>query len=315
MNTMFQKKRINQYTWQHPGAKLWHCIDYVLLHQSQHLCCTDVTVFHSAQCWTDHKLLSATLKYAPVVKRKFFLLKGRRRFNIAPLTDSSFVSRFTDHVVHLVNSRCCAAVDGLAQWTVIKESLLEADGEMLGWSSRKHPDWFIAAESIMRTLIDKRNWLFSLWLISGCHGDQQQYLMLRWCVTATVRTCKNQRFKDMANSVQSALAQGNPSVMWRDIQAICQCRSDLQPVRPRTIRKQDGSFCFGPAETVGRWREHFEGVLNVESSFDQVLIDDIPQFPLRGVLSDPPSEDEVRRALGGFQLAKLEVIMGFYLIF
>ena len=68
----------------------------------------------------------------------------------------------------------------------------------------------------------------------------------------------------MANSVQSALAQGNPSVMWCDLKAICQCRAGLQPVRPRTIRKQDGSFCAGPAETVGRWREHFEGVLNVE---------------------------------------------------
>ena len=36
------------------------------------------------------------------------------------------------HVVHLVNSRWCAAVDGLAQWTVIKEGLLETGGEMLG---------------------------------------------------------------------------------------------------------------------------------------------------------------------------------------
>ena len=29
MNTMFQKKRIHQYTWQHPGSKQWHCIDCV----------------------------------------------------------------------------------------------------------------------------------------------------------------------------------------------------------------------------------------------------------------------------------------------
>ena len=29
MNTMFEKKRIQQYTWQHPGTKNWHCIDCV----------------------------------------------------------------------------------------------------------------------------------------------------------------------------------------------------------------------------------------------------------------------------------------------
>ena len=33
--TMLQKKRIHQYTWQHPGSKQWHCIDYVLMRQSQ----------------------------------------------------------------------------------------------------------------------------------------------------------------------------------------------------------------------------------------------------------------------------------------
>ena len=140
----------------------------------------------------DHKLFCAILQYDTVVKRISFLSRGRRRFNVAPFADNSFVSRFTDHVVHLVNSRLCAAVDDLAQWTVIKEGLLEASGEMLGWSSRKHPDWFIAAESILRPFIDKRNRLFSLWLRSGCHGDQQKYLMQRQCVDATVRTCKNQ---------------------------------------------------------------------------------------------------------------------------
>ena len=34
--------------------------------------------------------------------------------------------------------------------------------------------------------------------------------MQRWCMPATVRTCINQWFKDMANSVQSALPHGNP---------------------------------------------------------------------------------------------------------
>jgi len=35
MNTMFAKKRIHQYTWQHPGTKVWHCIDYILMCHSQ----------------------------------------------------------------------------------------------------------------------------------------------------------------------------------------------------------------------------------------------------------------------------------------
>ena len=35
INTMFAMKSVYQYTWQHPGTKIWHCIDYVLMHHSQ----------------------------------------------------------------------------------------------------------------------------------------------------------------------------------------------------------------------------------------------------------------------------------------
>lgn len=48
MNTMFQKKKIHQYTWQHPGSKQWHCIDNVLMRQGQRNQCCDVRVLRSA---------------------------------------------------------------------------------------------------------------------------------------------------------------------------------------------------------------------------------------------------------------------------
>ena len=35
MNTTFEKKDIHKYTWQHPGSKKWHCIDYVIMRQAQ----------------------------------------------------------------------------------------------------------------------------------------------------------------------------------------------------------------------------------------------------------------------------------------
>ena len=57
MNTVFQKKSIQKYTWQHPGNKQWHCIDYVIMRQRQRQMCCDVSVLRSADCWTDHKLL------------------------------------------------------------------------------------------------------------------------------------------------------------------------------------------------------------------------------------------------------------------
>ena len=48
MNTMFQKKTIHRYTWQHPGSKQWHCIDYVSMKRSQGCYCCNVPVLRSA---------------------------------------------------------------------------------------------------------------------------------------------------------------------------------------------------------------------------------------------------------------------------
>ena len=61
MNTTFKKKNIHKYTWQHPGSKQWHCIDYVIMLKgdcaAMLLCC-----MRTAECWTDHKLLRAKVK-------------------------------------------------------------------------------------------------------------------------------------------------------------------------------------------------------------------------------------------------------------
>ena len=36
-NTYFEKKKIHKFTWQHPGNKKWHCIDYIIMRQRQRI--------------------------------------------------------------------------------------------------------------------------------------------------------------------------------------------------------------------------------------------------------------------------------------
>ena len=61
-NTCSEKKTLHKYTWQHPGSKQWHCIDYVIMRQKQRWLCRDVTVVRSVECWTDRKLLKTQLE-------------------------------------------------------------------------------------------------------------------------------------------------------------------------------------------------------------------------------------------------------------
>ena len=79
----------------------------------------------------------------------------------------------------------------------------------------------------------------------------------------TVSSSKNKWLQEKAQSTQDALAQGRSSEVWQDIH---ECWVGIQPVRFSAIKKKDEEVCVGPDEILCRWREHFEGVLNVISS-------------------------------------------------
>ena len=83
-NTWFQKKPIRKTTWQHPGTKQWHCIDFVIMRQSEHRKCIDVDVMRGAECHTDHQLLRMKLLVESVSKyRKPPASNAPQRFDVS----------------------------------------------------------------------------------------------------------------------------------------------------------------------------------------------------------------------------------------
>ena len=96
MNTTFEKRNIHKYTWQHPTSKKWHCIDYVIMRQTQRNFCCDVTVLHSAECRTDHKLLRAQLRLQ--VSTKVSRKPSRKRFAVSALRSESTQARYNEAV-------------------------------------------------------------------------------------------------------------------------------------------------------------------------------------------------------------------------
>ena len=61
MNTWFKKKPVHLGTWTHPATKQAHMIDFVMMRRDQRQLCTDVRVYRSACCWTDHYLVKGKL--------------------------------------------------------------------------------------------------------------------------------------------------------------------------------------------------------------------------------------------------------------
>ena len=52
------------------------------------------------------------------------------------------------------------------------------------------------------------------------------------------------------------------------------------PVRTKALDKKNGEPYRGPEEMLNRWREHFDEVLNIVSTFDESVLSRVEQLPL-----------------------------------
>ena len=81
---------------------------------------------------------------------------------------------------------------------------LKAGNELLGRDCRCQLDWYKDSACTLQTLITSRNALFTQWLQSQCHRDQQRYIEMRRTVTAAVRKAKEIEGKVMKGVVDDA---------------------------------------------------------------------------------------------------------------
>jgi hypothetical protein len=138
MNTCFEKKEIHKFTWQHPRSKQWHCIDYVIMHQKQRRLCRDVGVIHSADCWTDPKLLCA--KVMMIVTNKPSTSKTRPRFAVSSLKIPEVRERYSSVVLRETRRSWNQEACGEEKWKVIKDGMSRAATAVLGQEKRHQPD-------------------------------------------------------------------------------------------------------------------------------------------------------------------------------
>ena len=63
MNTWFEKKRHHLTTWKNPATKESHMIDYVIMRADQRVLCVDVQVMRGPNCWSDHSMVRAKVRF------------------------------------------------------------------------------------------------------------------------------------------------------------------------------------------------------------------------------------------------------------
>ena len=176
----------------------------------------------------------------------------------------------------LVNNKWNDDLNGSDMWEVIRDGMKETAQEVLGWERRKQPDWFRHNSKDLEELIAKRNKHFKQWLNSGKSTDQREYVALRQEVARAVKKAKNDWLQEKAKEIESRMQSGSSRRgVWNSLKDIQKGRAGRRPLNSKAVRKTNGEICKGPEETLNRWQEHFNSLLNISSDVSQEVLNDI----------------------------------------
>ena len=188
-------------------------------------------------------------------------------------------------------------MSAVEKWDVLHDGLVDAGSELLGRDCRRQPDWYKDSFDILQPLITSRNALFARWLQCKGHRIRQRYVDMRRTVTAAVRKAKNDWFQQKAKEIESKVQAGVIGDAWKCVRDIQRGRAGLHPTKPKAVRNLNGDLCSTPAESLQRWQQHFNSVLNTSGISSLDLVDSFPSCDVHDDLDVVLSLDEVRNAL------------------
>ena len=123
-----------------------------------------------------------------------------------------------------------------------------------------------------------------------------------------------------SEDAEAAVKDGK--VRWNNIHRLQRVYGGRRPVQLTAVFKDNGELTKGPSEVSDRWFQHFKKVLNIQSIYDESVLDAFPSSPPLLHLDDPPTMAELEDAMsrlkarkaGGLSGILPELVLLFYLI-
>ncbi|KAM9816523.1 uncharacterized protein ACBT44_010821 isoform 1-T2 [Syngnathus typhle] len=293
-NTIFRQKNKLKGSWRHPHSKQWHLIDYVIVRARDQ---RDVTItkamMDSEACWTDHRLIRSTMSIRLKRKRRLQKKLSRQRLNLEALNNTAALQLFQASLGESLIQEYPEDIE--EHWSLLKSSILDTCRATLGYKARKHQDWFDENDTEIEQLISKKRETFRVWQNDiTCTAKRQAHSKAKADVQSRVRQIKNSWWTERALEIQSLADSGDTRGFFSATKAVYGPSHRGQ----KPLRSKDGQELLKDNESINnRWREHFQELLNRDSTTQSDFLSHIPQSPIREDMGEPPTLVEVQDAI------------------
>ena len=293
-NTNFRQANKYKTTWMHPRSKQWHLIDYIIVRQRDIQDVLITRAMRGAECWTDHRLVRATLQMRIAPNNQKRPRTVRTAFNTSRLLQQSYLQSFQSRLDDKLSANGPLTGSPTEKWNQFKEVVTEAAMTVLGPKQRKNQDWFDENNSAIEELLNKKNKAFIEWQNDPKSASKKnRFKSLQATAQREIRMMQNQWWDKKAQEVQRFADTNDSKQFFGALKTIYgPSKSGTTP-----LLSSDGVTLIKDKQGINdRWKDHFSQLLNLPSSVDQAALDLIPQNPTLNHLDDPPSFEEIQKA-------------------
>uniref|UniRef100_H3AEA9 Reverse transcriptase domain-containing protein n=1 Tax=Latimeria chalumnae TaxID=7897 RepID=H3AEA9_LATCH len=210
-----------------------------------------LTAVKTDDCWMDHRLIRSkfSIQVAPKHHRQRAL---RKKTNVQCLKNKESRFKLRSCLERKLMDLSTRHGSVSAQWEAFKTVIISACAETIGYTSKKHQDWFDDNDSQIKELIDRKHAAFVDWQNNPQSLAKKELYHQLWAKTQhKIHTMAIKAIYGPTSNGAVPLQSSDGTILIKDNKGILQY-----------------------------WKEHFHKLLNRDVGFDSPTIDKIPQHPL-----------------------------------
>lgn len=298
-NTFFNHPDKWYFSWKHPRSKHPTLLDYVLTRRRDMKDICSTRIMRGAECFTDHFMVRTKCNICLKPLKRKQGSKPPKKLNVGKLCNQEQRNLLETKITESLSPLPIGTTE--EHWAKLKNTVYKVASEVLGKPSRRHADWFDESDEEILSLISKKNKLFHETLRnSATQATKDRFKTARAELQRKLRQMKDNWWNRKAEEIQSLADRNDSGAFFASLKEVYGPRgSSAEPVK-----SIDGSVLITEkGKIMERWKEHFERLLNPDSSAEDDA-GDIPQMPVRNHMDKLPTMEELNLAIKQTKLGK-----------
>ncbi|KAK4325144.1 hypothetical protein Pmani_004298 [Petrolisthes manimaculis] len=289
-NTFFSTKPIHRVSWHHPRSRHWHQLDLIITCRSSLNSVLTTRSFHSADCDTDHSLVSSKVRIQP---KRIPRSKQKRQplINTARTVMPDLCERFACSIEEAL--RDCPKSGAEERWHYIRDAIHTSAMDTFGKRERQNPDWFEAGIAELKPALSAKRTALLDYKREPSKKTLAAFRNARNDAQRIARRCANNYWLNLCQNIQLFADCGNIRRMYDGMKKAF--RPSATKIAP--LKSASGDIVTDRSKQMERWAKHYQELYTRENTITNAAIGNIDPHPIMKELDVPPSVEERSKAI------------------